>query len=311
MVKTRPTIGLALGSGSARGWSHIGVIRALEALGVEIDIIAGCSIGAFVGAAYASQQFDPLEQWVRNLTWKDIVRLLDFTLIGGGFVQGEKLFQFIHMQTHTADIEHLPKKFGCVATALNSGNEIWFQSGSLSAAVRASIALPGLLTPSKVNNQWFVDGGLTNPVPVSLCRAMGADIVIAVNLNGDIVGKHNHSPDTTMPSPRSEEAFLSRLTHQLKASFYEHKELLLKQLLGTEDNTPSLFEVLSTSINIMQQQITQSRLKDDPPDILLEPQLAHLALMEFDQADQAITEGLHCVQAKQTQIQNLIRNWRA
>ncbi len=191
--QARTRIGLALGSGSARGWAHIGVIRALTEIGIEPEIIAGSSIGAFVGAAYASNQLDNLEKWVCSLAWKDILEYLDLSLRGGGIIQGEKLLEFLPDVISGSTIESLSRRFGAVATELNTGREVWFRDGSLVEAVRASIGLPGLFAPVWLKDRWLVDGGLANPVPVSLCRALGADIVIAVNLNGDIVGKHQRN----------------------------------------------------------------------------------------------------------------------
>ena len=307
-VKTR--IGLALGSGSARGWAHIGVIRALSEIGVEPDIVAGSSIGAFVGAAYASDQLNRLENWAKSLSWKEILNFLDPSLLSGGFIEGERLFQFAHEQIGDPLIESLPRKFGAVATDLTTGREIWFREGSLLDGVRASIGLPGIFTPVSWEGKWLVDGGLANPVPVSLCRAMGADIVIAVNLNGDIVGKHGHTRTDQGESLGFDESadtdFLERISAQLKSSLYEHKDILLSQLFGENLNTPGLFEVLATSINIMQDRITRSRMAGDPPEVTLSPRLSRLGLLEFDQAAVAIEEGNACVKRMRPALEEAI-----
>lgn len=288
-----PKIGIALGSGSARGWAHIGVIKGLEELGVEPAIVAGTSIGALVGAAYANQQLDLLERWAKSLNWKDIVSYLDLGVMGGGVIEGEKLLDFFSSQLNHSDIENMPKKFAAVATELDTGREIWLQSGSVAQAVRASMALPGLFSPVKYNDRWLVDGGLVDPVPVSLCRAMGADIVIAVNLNGDIVGKH--SRDRKKSSQSQQPAFWDKIYGQLKGRLSPDKDGLLSQLLGGKQKTPGLFEVVAGSINIMQDRITRSRMAGDPPDFIISPHLSKLGLMEFDQAAVAIEEGLKSV----------------
>src|SRR5512135_3210738 len=179
-----PTLGLALGSGSARGWAHIGVIRALAAEGIVPDAICGCSIGAFVGAVYADGDLDKLEIWVSSLTWQDVVALLDVSL-KGGLIKGAKLIQFFERHFVDRDFADLPIPFACVATDLESGREIWLRKGSVAHAVRASIALPGLFTPVPHDDGFLVDGGLVNPVPVSLCRAMGMDVVIGVEVGSD------------------------------------------------------------------------------------------------------------------------------
>ncbi|MDT8375505.1 MAG: patatin-like phospholipase family protein [Mariprofundaceae bacterium] len=144
-------IGIALGSGSARGWSHIGVLKALAELGIRPGIVAGSSIGALVGAAYASHQQDELESWVRSLDWKDIVGFLDLFVAAGGFIQGEKLLAFARSRMKDVAIESLPIPFGAVATELDTGREVWLRSGPLLEAVRASISLPGLFTPIKLD----------------------------------------------------------------------------------------------------------------------------------------------------------------
>ena len=305
-----PRIGIALGSGSARGWSHIGVLRRLEEMGVVPDIVAGCSIGAFVGAAYVNGRLDEIEAWTRALDWKDILGFMDVTLVGGGLVQGDRLLQSAREFIDSTHFEKLKKPFATVATNMETGREVWFREGPLLEGVRASFALPGLFTPIKVNGEWLVDGGLTNPVPVSLCRAMGADIVIAVNLNGDIVGKHRSRRKLKhLPEPKDEANaefnFMQRLSEQIRSSLSERRDDWLKSILGDEQDRPGLFEVTASSINIMQDRITRSRMAGDPPEILIEPRLAHLALMEFDRAADAIAEGRAAVE----RMQPVISHW--
>lgn len=284
-------IGIALGSGSARGWAHIGVIKALEELGIVPDIVAGTSIGALVGAAYANEQIDLLEQWSTSLKWKDIVGYLDLNILGGGIIEGEKLLGFFSQHANHLEIENLPRAFAAVATELESGREIWLQSGSLKDAIRASMALPGLFRPFNHQGQWLVDGGLVNPVPVSLCRAMGADIVIAVNLNGDIVGKHGRNRNQAVePLPQSN-SFWDKVYAPFKERLESSNQGKLASSLIENRKSPGLFEVMAGSINIMQDRITRSRMAGDPPDITLSPRLSSLGLLEFDQAARAIKEG--------------------
>jgi NTE family protein len=307
----QPKIGLALGSGSARGWAHIGVIQALSKLGIKPDIVAGSSIGAFVGAAYASNKIDELAYWVNTLTWKNILNYIDLTIVGGGFIEGEKLIEFARSHIEENSIELLPRQFGAVATELNTGREIWFQKGDLLEAVRASIALPGVFTPVKVDGRWLVDGGLSNPVPVSLCRAMGADVVIAVNLNGDIVGKHtrknNHQKQNSdNTSNNNENSLKDRISSQIANSFQEQKEIFLTRLFGDELDSPGLVEVTMSSINIMQDRLTRSRMAGDPPDIIMSPQLSYLGLMEFDKAAIAIEEGKASVEHMGPTLEQLL-----
>ncbi|MBU4499706.1 MAG: patatin-like phospholipase family protein, partial [Gammaproteobacteria bacterium] len=188
-ISNTPRIGLALGGGSARGWAHIGVIRALKDAGIEPDIVCGTSIGALVGAAYVGGELDRLEDWVRSLRPQTVVSFLDFSL-NGGLIKGDKLIDFFRSHFVDREICDLARPFGAVATDLRRGREVWLRDGRVTDAVRASIALPGLFTPVLRDGNWLVDGGLVNPVPVSLCRAMDADIVIAVDLNADLLGRH-------------------------------------------------------------------------------------------------------------------------
>ena len=297
MHTRKPRLGITLGSGSARGWAHIGVLRALEQAGIFPDVVSGTSIGALVGAAYASNGLDRLEEWVVRIDWWDIIRYMDVRL---GGVEGERLMRAFRERVEDVPIETLPKPFGAVATDLQTGREVWFQEGSLLEAVRASIALPGLFSPVRHQGRWLVDGGLVDPLPVSLCRALGADRVIAVNLNSNIVGKHfsGRPPRLTAPSP-----LLARLSASLQAMLGSNHHATTNE---TEDERPGLFDVMAGSINIMQDRITRARMAGDPPDVVLAPQLAHLGLMDFDQADSAIAAGMECVRLHLPLLRNVL-----
>lgn len=288
-------IGLALGSGSARGWAHIGVIRALEEEGISPDIVTGCSIGSLVGAAYVGGHLDTLEKWVRELTFWDVVRLLDVKLLGG-LIEGENLMSSFEDKIKNVNIEELPIPYAAVATDLGSGREVWLQKGLLPDAVRASIALPGLFSPMRSENRWLVDGGLTNPVPVSLCRAMGADLIIAVNLNSDIIGRHLKPRQARKQEIQTEERDLfSQLLKKLNSGLFEKRLGTWPKETEQSEINPGLFEVMASAINIMQDRVTKSRMAGDPPDLLLSPRLGKLGLLEFDRADEAIAEGCDSV----------------
>jgi len=306
-------IGLALGSGSARGWAHIGVIQELAKMGIKPGIVAGSSIGAFVGAAYASNQINKLESWVCSLTWKEIINYIELSVIGGGFIKTDKLFKFVRNFMDRETIESLPRRFAAVATELDTGREIWFQEGKLLEAIHASTALPGIIAPVKLNGQWLVDGGLSNPVPVSLCRALGAKVVIAVNLNGDIVGKHARKQTRQIENIQNqcgsdESSLLDRASALFSNNLHKQKDMLLSQLFGDNLDSPGLFEVIASSINIMQDRITRSRMAGDPPDVTLSPSLSQLGLMEFDKADIAIEEGRACVRQMRPALDRLMEN---
>lgn len=275
----KPRIGLVLGSGSARGWAHIGVIRALADAGIVPDIVCGCSVGALIGAAYADGDLDKLEAWATTLAWKDVLGLLDVSL-GGGLIKGDKLIAFFERHFVDKDFAALPLPFACVATELETGREVWLREGSVAAAVRASIALPGLFAPVLRDGRLLVDGGLVNPVPVSLARAMGADVVIAVDLGSDTVGN-------ALRKPASADG------NGLQAWGLK---LLTRLGLARDGALPPLTSVLATSIHIMQMRIARSRLAGEPPEVLISPRLAHLALMDYHRAEEAIAEGRAAVE---------------
>lgn len=288
-----PIIGLALGSGSARGWAHIGVIRALEELGIHADIVCGTSIGALVGAAHVSGNLERLETWVSGLKIKEVVSYFDLTL-NGGMIKGERLMDFFRRHFEERAIASLSTPYAAVATDLATGREVWLRDGGLLAAVRASIALPGLFTPVLHQGRWLVDGGLVNPVPVSLARALGAEVVIAVDLNTNLVGRHLRQ---RLPTPKRSRPAADSLAAALMQRLQEGLEGLPLPWRNPAEEPPSLFETLATSLNIMQVQISRSRLAGDPPDVLVTPRLAHLGLLEFHRGREAIAEGRRAVQA--------------
>ncbi len=309
----QPKIGLALGGGGAKGWSHIGVINALEQMGIRPSIVAGTSMGALVGAAYASNRLNKLEKWARPMSWKDVIGYLDISISGGGFIHGEKLLAAMQKQAFdNVPIETLPKSFGAVATQLRTGQEVWLKEGSLIDSVRASIALPGLFTPMQYNGEWLIDGGLVNPVPVSLCRALGADIVIAVNLYAEITPwskTTNHALTISKPSESSlsddEKSLWSKLSDQLSDGIQDGKEVILSKILQRDNDMPSMFEVFSNTVSIMQNRITRSRMAGDPPDIILAPKVADIGTIEFHKAEPAIAEGEACVFKMRSMLEEL------
>ena len=304
-------VGLALGSGAARGWAHIGVIRALEAAGIVPDVVCGSSVGAIVGAAYASDHLDAFEGWVRGLDRGRVLRNLDLSF-RGGLLKGAQFFSFMSPELPDAEIAELPLAFGAVATDLATGQEVWLREGSLHDALRASVAMPGLITPAERAGRWLVDGGLVNPVPISLCRAMGADSVIAVDLNTTLLARRGFEVRTEL-EPASEESealagstSLERLgaggeadangeAGRIRATVEAWARDLRERVASTDaprdPAQPSLYEVLANSLNIMQVRITRSRMAGDPPDLLVTPRLADFALLDLDRGDEAITEG--------------------
>lgn len=305
---TRPRIGLALGSGSARGWSHIGVIEALQEAGIKPDIVCGSSFGSIVGAAYVTGQLPALKSFAEALTWREIVGLLDVSLSGGGLINGKQIIDLLRKLGIDTAIEKCAVPFAAIATDLETGREVWLREGPINEAVRASIALPGIFSPARNGERWLVDGGLVNPVPVSACRALGADIVIAVNLNGDIMGRR-FKAEPTMPigrTPATPPEFLRRLISQMPAALQEQASVIAPKLLQSAPSRPGYFDVLANSINIMQDQITRSRLAGEPPHVMLVPRLGDIGLMEYHRAAEAIEEGRACVEQAMSVLRRYI-----
>jgi len=280
-VSRRPRIGFALGAGSARGWAHIGVLRALAEAGIKPDLIAGCSVGAFVGAAFAAGRLDELQAWALALDWKRILKLMDFGL-RGGLIKGARINEIFHEQFVECDFSEMPIQFAAVATDLHSGQEIWLRAGKVSSAIGASIAVPGLFRPVQHEDRFLVDGSVVNPIPVSLCRAMGADIVLAVDLGSDLVGRYAREEDAD-PAQSGRPNFLRRVLPRYNPTSERQAE--------PEVAPPTLLETLMGSINIMQLRIARSRLAGEPPDMLLTPRLGHLGLLDYHRAEVAIAEG--------------------
>lgn len=299
-------IGLALGSGSARGWSHIGVINALAEMGIRPDIICGTSIGALVGAACVSDRLGRLERWARSLSRLETARFFEINTAMNGFVNTRKLHQFLN--EYVADdntlIEQCDKTYAAIATDLESGREIWLSDGALIEAVWASISLPGLFPAIRYHEQWLVDGGLVNPVPISACRALGAEVVIAINLNGDIVGRHFNKANAALTEKRN--GVVAKIS-----DFVADYTTIFSSDANDKPEPPNLFEAIAGSINITQDRITRSRMAGDPPDILLAPRLSHIGLLEFYRADEAIREGEKCVRKMEEELTTLLSRARS
>ncbi len=274
MERRHLRIGIALGSGSARGWAHIGVLEALSHAGIRPDSVCGTSIGALVGAVYADGRLSELAEWVRGLTWRKMVGYFDLTF-GGGILKGEKLFDHLRGDLLGGRIEELQRPFAAVATDLASGREVWLREGPVADAVRASIAMPGLFTPRPHGERLLVDGGLVNPVPVSLARAMEADVVIAVDLSSDLVGRHARAARD-----------------------------------GRGPKHPNVIEVVAASINVMSVRITRSRLAGEPADAVIQPRLGELGLLEYHRGAEAIAEGRAAAELVIPQIKRLLDDLR-
>lgn len=290
-------VGLALGSGSARGWAHIGIINELINQKIVPDIVCGTSIGALVGASYITNNLEKLEAWVRSLTKMETVRFFEINSSLNSFVNTERLRYFLnkYVASDSSLIEEQTKLYAAIATELETGKEVMLSKGAVLEAVWSSIALPGLFPAIKNKNKWLVDGGLVNPVPISACRALGADIVIAVNLNNNIVGKHFQEPKHVVVQDIGVVDKITNFVTEYTTSVFSPA--------NAEDQPPSLFEAIAGAVNITQDRITKSRMAGDPPDLLLSPKLSHIGLLEFYRANEAISEGRKCVQRMLPELQ--------
>lgn len=261
-----PRIGLALGSGAARGWAHIGVLRALGDLGIVPEAICGTSMGALIGGFYLSGDLRALEDWARTLTKLRLIRYLDFKLSGNGFVAGHRLFSEMERHLQDKTIEDLAVPFASVGTDLDTGHEVWLTQGRLVDAIRASFSLPAFFEPVQIGGRWLIDGALVNPVPVSVCRALGARMVIAVNVNGGTTTRN-----------------IARQASALKKGDVGS---------GARGATPpGRLGVMASTFNIVQDRVNRSRMAADPPDVSIVPKVNHVGLLEFHRAEEAIAAG--------------------
>lgn len=287
--QSRPRIGLALGSGVARGWAHLGAIRALARHGIEPDVIVGTSIGAVVGGVHLAGKADALEAWARSLTKVRMISYMDFRVRNGGMIGGRHLVDALRENIGNLRIEDLGIPFAAVATDLVTGHEVWLREGDLIDAMRTSFSLPGVFEPMEHDNRWLVDGALVNPVPVSVCRALGAQMTIAVNLNADIIGKERRA-GAPVPTVAGFD-LLNELQQGEESSKPSRIGTLARRLFRREPTHPSMFGVMISSLGIVQDRISRSRLAGEPPDVHITPRLGSVGLFEFDRADEIIAEG--------------------
>lgn len=290
--RSRPKIGLALGGGAARGWAHIGVLQALTQAGYGPDVIAGTSIGAVVGGCFAAGKLPELTTFARSLTKRRVVGLMDFHIGGAGLIAGGRLKRLLERDLAGIRIEALPQRFVAIATELGTGHEIWLTHGPLVEALGASYALPGVFDPVKLGGRWLMDGALVNPVPVTACRAMGADLVICVNLNSDLAGRgtiiqsHAAEPDPETP-PEAAVQPGSRWLGGISGAARRMRGLVTRSV----EDRPGLAGVMVDAFNITQDRISRSRLAGDPPDVMIGPRLGKVGLFDFHRAEEAMELG--------------------
>jgi NTE family protein len=290
-MAARPRIGLALGSGGARGWCHLGALAALEDMGIRPDVVAGCSMGALVGAAEAGGKRAELQDWALDLTQTKFLGLVDLQLSAGGLVAGKQIANVLGQWGLDCAISDLALPFTAVATNLETGREVWLQHGRLLPAVRASLSIPGVFTPSYLDGRWLVDGGLTNPVPVSVCRAAGADVVLSINPNGKAEGR--------VWQPSEELGVIEQLHQQLSESLPEG---WLPKPPPRGPVPPQGFDVVSSSLDMLTDYLRRTRMAADPADVALDICLPDLTVLEFFRAEESINAGRAAIEAQAEQI---------
>jgi NTE family protein len=274
----RRTIGLALGGGGARGCAHVGVIKALAEANIPIDFIAGTSIGSFVGGVYSAGDIKALEEFLLKIEWKDVVKYLDPVMPKRGLFEGAKFRKIIDQLIPKSDFKYARVPYIAVATDLLTGKEVRIKSGNIADAIRASIAIPGIFTPFKKRNQYLVDGGVINPLPVSVVRDMGADIVIAVDLN------HSFMKEKPVPKNTDQSKFLKWVT----------------------PDWPTIIDVIENSMFVMQDEITQKNLIVNKPEILIQPTLHASSIFDFHQAKKMIDAGYAITKKQIPNIRKLL-----
>lgn len=299
----RGKIGLALGGGVARGWAHIGVLKTLERAGIRPDIVAGTSIGAVAGGCYVGGKLDELEDFARGLTRRKVFGFLDFNMSGTGLISGDRLNELLQKHLGRTQIEALERKFVAVATEIGTGHEVWLSRGSLVDAMRASYALPGIFRPMKLDGRWLFDGAIVNPIPVSVCRALGANIVIAVNLQHDVFGKGTVLTDLRL-GLEDELREPAKLPENAKGG--GALRLLHRQFFGGGGDSPGISTVMMEAFNITQDRIARSRLAGDPPDFTITPRLGAFGAFDFHRADELIALGASAAERALEDIQQSV-----
>lgn len=306
--KTPPkaSIGLALGGGAARGFAHIGVLRTLMSHGIVPDVVVGTSIGAVAGGCFIAGHLDTFQDWAHSLTKRGVLSYLDVSFGGSGLISGGRLTERLEQTIGDALIEDLPARFAAIATELGTGHEIWLTRGRVVDAMHASYALPGIFTPVRLGGRWLVDGALVNPVPVSAARALGARMVIAVNLNSELQGRgatiSSHGPD------EDDAAALKQLREQAEASGLSifNPERFMKRHFISAARGPNISSVMVDAFNIMQDRVTRARLAGDPPDVLINPRLGKVGLFDFHRAKEATEIGTHAAERAIDEIKEAI-----
>lgn len=298
-------VGLALGSGGARGWAHVGVLEVLEEKGVAVDMVAGVSMGAVVGAFFAAGRMAPLRELAVNIDWNRLRQFFwEISLSRSGLTDGKRLLEETAKLLEASTFEELVVPLRTVATDLANGGEVVLAAGDLLQALRASISIPGLFSPVRLDGRLLVDGGLVNPVPINVARAMGAQVVIAVDVSQgyeleeksarDVSDEVPAAPARSLRLPRQKDEEESDGPLQALGQFFEDVETKMRQMKASwqaRETKPDMLDVLVRSVRIMEAQIVRARREFEPPDILIEPQVGGIGTLDFQRAKEAIAAG--------------------
>lgn len=302
-MKSRPSLGLALGAGVARGWAHIGILKSLKRAGIEPDIVAGTSIGSVVAGCHLTGKLDDLEKWARSLTTWRVISYLDFRVASGGIIGGGKLKQELRSNLADTRIEDLPKPLRLMATDLTTGHEVWLREGDLVDAMAASYALPGIFPPVALQDRWLVDGALVNPIPVSVCRALGAQVIIACNLGADMIGRTQIG--NSVPRAAGFD-LLEELDKGATPGSGSRMDWLTKRIFGRPAGSPSMFGTMVSALAIVQDRIARSRLAGEPPDVHVTPRVGHIGMLEFQRASELIELGEAAMEAAMPELRDAL-----
>jgi len=320
-MKTNKKIGLALGSGSARGLAHIGVLKYFQENQIPIHAIAGTSMGAFIGAIYAAGiSIDQMIEIANNTDWKLTAKMMMPSFTKSGFVDGNRIRDFIRTIVGDLNISDLKIPFAAVATDIVTGEEIIIQQGSLIDAVRASISMPAIFTPFHYRDRFLVDGGLVNPVPVNVARKMGVNVVIAVNVSPPILSKSKKINLNYEPEHKFERRIInSKILNSYLAKYIQEKMdgmgLKGKLFDKSADNSkkrkktsaPSVLTTILQTIHIMENEVLRLRLQESLPDVLIEPEVDFVTLLEFHRAMELIWAGEVAAEEKIASLKRIVK----
>ena len=312
MKSAKSKIGLALGSGAARGWAHIGVIKALKKENIPIHFISGSSVGSYIGAVYSGGGFESLKEFALSMDRKKVLSYIDVVFPRSGLINGKNATKLYSMHTEIMGFDELPIPMKMVATDMDTGEKLILDKGNIPESIRASCSIPGIFTPVKMGNRWVIDGGLIDPVPVSVVKSMGADFVIAVDLNSGVINGHKKKIEKNIDNDKQRKAEArNEIVNQLFLKYDQAGKLMKNKLnswFNQSESSPHIINIIGSAIGIMQAQITKNNLEIDCPDVLIQPQLSGVKMFDYDQAERSINEGYDRTMEKMETITKLLDN---